>query len=284
MLVVGEKSDKDVCTGKKKECPQRGASSLGAVGAPTKRHPDDDKTTQVGRSCSGSWLIYHCGGSSFSDHDSSSVTDALGHAKSCRFDYVKRTKRKKVKGKTRRYLACVYVAPKLTSPTITLPAPFKNARVKVTNYGSGVPVVSHNASEKIFGLGMTSSGLASFPLGTYGATATVESDGTSWYITAGAQDSGFVTPGSFTNSWTNAGNVAYRLQGNTMRLQGVLGGPGTANLAAFTLPNGFRPLNNLSLSMSAAGSAFNVVVGTDGTVKPTTSTVLALDGLAFTVD
>ena len=165
-------------------------------------------------------------------------TDALGHAKSCRFDYVKRTKRKKVKGKTRRYLACVYVAPKLTSPTITLPVPFKNARVKVTNYGSGVPVVSHNASEKIFGLGMTSSGLASFPLGTYGATATVESDGTNWFITAGALDTGYVST-SNGSGWSNPG--VWRQIGNRVELvaNSISTTSGYNNTNPFAAPSGF---------------------------------------------
>ena len=98
---------------------------------------------------------------------------------------MKRTKRKKVKGKTRRYLACVYVAPMLTSPTITLPVPFKNARVKVTNYGSGVPVVSHNASEVIYGPGYGSAGKSSVSISRYGMSETFESDGTSWYTTSG---------------------------------------------------------------------------------------------------
>ena len=72
-----------------------------------------------------------------------------------------------------------------TSPTITLPAPFKNARVKVTNYGSGVPVVSHNASEVIYGPGYGSAGKSSVSISRYGMSETFESDGTTWYTTSG---------------------------------------------------------------------------------------------------
>ena len=78
------------------------------------------------------------------------------------------------------------------SPTITLPVPFKNARVKVTNYGSGIATVSHNASEVVYGLGLGSSGSSTVVVGSYGGAVTVESDGVSWYLTAGYSGQNFV--------------------------------------------------------------------------------------------
>ena len=68
----------------------------------------------------------------------STKTYALGHAKKCKVDFVKKTERHKVKGKEKRYIACVYVAPKIavsgipiqTNPATTTPAP---APTPVTN-------------------------------------------------------------------------------------------------------------------------------------------------------
>jgi len=54
----------------------------------------------------------------------STKTYALGHAKKCKVDFVKKTERHKVKGKEKRYIACVYVAPKIAVsgiPTQTNP-------------------------------------------------------------------------------------------------------------------------------------------------------------------
>jgi hypothetical protein len=70
------------------------------------------------------------------------------------------------------------------SGTQTLPAPVAGGWIKVTNYGSGVAVVSQHASEKIYGVGLGSGGASSFTVASYGGSATAESDGVSWYITA----------------------------------------------------------------------------------------------------
>jgi hypothetical protein len=177
------------------------------------------------------------------------------------------------------------------SSAVTLPLPYPNARVKVTNIGSGVPTVAQHASEVIYGWGMTSSGVASFPLGAYGATATVESDGTNWFVTAGMQDSGWLTPGSFGNSWTNGSNVAYRLQGNTVRLRGDLG-VGTNNTTAYTLGSAYRPQTNILVPIFADTSGPTLVasyceVTTGGAVSffyTTSPSSLAQDGVNFTVD
>jgi hypothetical protein len=54
-------------------------------------------------------------------------------------------------------------------------------------------------------------------------------------------DTGWTNVGSFTNSWT-AGGVApgYILIGRVVYVRGIITG-GTINLAAFTLPSGYRP-------------------------------------------
>lgn len=51
---------------------------------------------------------------------SSHATYALGKARKCRADFVKKTEKHKVKGKEVRYVACVYVAPRVVTPA---PAP-----------------------------------------------------------------------------------------------------------------------------------------------------------------
>ena len=186
-----------------------------------------------------------------------------------------------------------------TSPTITLPVPFKNARVKVTNYGSGVPVVSHNASEVIYGLGCGSSGQTTISLGAYGATATLESDRTSWYITAGAQDTGWLAmsniPGGLLNSWANAAGPAaggtipgYRKIGNVVRLGGYFSG-GSTNTNVVALPVGFRPTYALALpggTTSGSNSFAFWGISTAGVIiaEYVTGTVPSVDGITFTVD
>lgn len=79
----------------------------------------------------------------------------------------------------------------------------------------------------------------------------------------------------------------YRLQGNVCRLYGVIRS-GTANLAAFTLPAGFRPFQQMDFSELAIGSAAVAYVGITaaGAVTPTATdaTGITLDGITFTVD
>lgn len=155
------------------------------------------------------------------------------------------------------------------SPTYTLPVPFPGCTVKVTNYGSGVVTVQHNASEVVFGLGMTTSGVGSFLLGVPGASATLEClDGTNWFVTAGMQDSGPINP-SLVNSWAAVSGfpTSYRLQGNRVYFElGVqTGTPGTS---VFTLPAGYRPLSEWQFTGSSNGpdSLVAVQVTTAGVV------------------
>ena len=120
------------------------------------------------------------------------------------------------------------------SPTITLPVPFKNARVKVTNYGTGAPVVSQHASEVIYGPGLGASGAASVTLQVCGSSVTLESDETSWYITAGNP----VVLSTFITS--NVGALA----ANT-----------PANVTSLTLPAGTWLVNGQVVLASADNAA-----------------------------
>jgi hypothetical protein len=92
----------------------------------------------------------------------------------------------------------LYTSYKVSSGTFvfTLPVPVSGGWTTVTNCGSGVVTIAHNSTEVIFGLGLGSSGASSFALGTYGGTATLETDGTNWYVTAGNRDIGTVLSGN----------------------------------------------------------------------------------------
>ena len=174
--------------------------------------------------------------------------------------------------------------------TVTLPAPFPNARVKVTNFGTGGSTVSQHASEVIYGWGMGAGGATSFPLGAYGATATVESDGVNWFVTAGMQDSGWlaVGNGSMTNSWVNGSPAfGYRLQGNVVRLRGVLT-TGGSGINALTLPAGYRPATAINAPASVVGFAnAAATITTGGVLQPAYASAgsgWSADGITFTVD
>jgi hypothetical protein len=184
--------------------------------------------------------------------------------------------------------------------TITLPAPFPNARVKVTNYGSGVVTVSHSSSEVIYGLGCGSSGQTTILLGTYGATATMEClDGSNWFITSGMQDTGWIAlssiGGGLQNSWANGGGPAtgatvpgYRKIGNVIRLGGTVSG-GSTNTVVTTLPAGFHPTSAQALPAGTTAGSNSFAywgISTAGVIIPefVTGTVPSFDGVTFTVD
>lgn len=110
------------------------------------------------------------------------------------------------------------------------------------------------------------------------------------------EDSGWIEP-TLLNSWKNLGSgrllVAYRKQGNTVRLQGSLWG-GVTGSSVFVLPAGFRPTGQTfdasgGYNGTEGATPVSVVVSTDGTVfvyYKTTGTPeqAALDGITFTTD
>jgi hypothetical protein len=129
--------------------------------------------------------------------------------------------------------------------TVTSPAAAAGATFgAIANYGASnaSPVTLTTAAGYFIGPGIPAS-TSSILLGSVNANASFISDGSNWYLYAGAQDSGWITP-SLTDSWT-AGTPApqYRLTGNTVRLKGeaVAPGGGVTSGQIFVLASGFRP-------------------------------------------
>ena len=98
-------------------------------------------------------------------------------------------------------------------------------------------------------------------------------------------DTGWTNASGFTNSWTSGVNTARFLKsGNFVKLGGVITG-GTLNTAAFTLPVGYRPSQQVGFATSA-GSAFALIeVNTSGTVVPAvgSTTNVFMDVVMFSI-
>lgn len=102
-------------------------------------------------------------------------------------------------------------------------------------------------------------------------------------------DSGWVEP-ALLHSWKNAGGeyetMAYRKQGNTVRLRGAITG-GVSVTELFTLPAGYRPTGRIKLiAFGSEGSAYCEVYATGIVVIgwPGASATVDLSGLTFTID
>jgi hypothetical protein len=181
--------------------------------------------------------------------------------------------------------------------TVTSPAAADGARFGASvNYAAtnASPVTVTAATGFLTGPGIPAS-TTSILLGANNANVVFVSDGTNWYLSAGAQDSGWIVP-SLGNSWTTgaggSGHQAqYRLTGNVVRLAGYLTG-GSSGTTAWTLPSGYHPVSPFLLALSGAGNGsslvnFYVSVSYTGVVQPVFSGTLSnlyLDGLSFTVD
>lgn len=101
------------------------------------------------------------------------------------------------------------------------------------------------------------------------------------------------TPGepAFQNGWDNWGNDFseagfYKDLHGVVHLKGTVSG-GTNDAAAFTLPEGYRPSENLFLPLAGGGPvAANLQIFTDGSVEPTCAggaCISGMDGLSFRV-
>lgn len=108
-------------------------------------------------------------------------------------------------------------------------------------------------------------------------------------LEAKAADSGWKAV-EFENSWKNTGGAfmtaAYRKQGNTVRLRGVVEG-GASGSVAFTLPAGFRPTATSAFAGAGGSTAdTKAQITTGGAVALTYSVtgIVAVDGVTFTVD
>jgi hypothetical protein len=179
--------------------------------------------------------------------------------------------------------------------SVTLPPPSLGSVVTVVNKDGDATTVGHYTTEKIFGPGL-GAGQDSLPLSAEGAFVTVWSDGMSWYVTAGAPDTGWIPVGAgFQNSWgdTTGTPAGYRLQGDRVLLRGQISS-GTGGSAAFTLP--WAPTSTVvwvpqcnsgitgGLPSGVWGSSY-IYVDTNGDVIPAVNIdAQFLDGLWFTVD
>lgn len=94
------------------------------------------------------------------------------------------------------------------------------------------------------------------------------------------------TDHAFTNSWVNYDTATHngagaRKHGGRVYLEGAIK-DGASGMSAFTLPAAFRPALSVELAANANATAGYVVVGSDGTVTVTGSTIkFSLEGLSF---
>ena len=99
------------------------------------------------------------------------------------------------------------------------------------------------------------------------------------------------TAPTLTNGWTNfgAGTIAagYRLRGGVVELRGTIKG-GSAAVAAFTLPVGFRPSAVHLFTALADPGVARLDVGSDGVVTVRayaaggSNAIVSLNGVSFT--
>jgi hypothetical protein len=127
------------------------------------------------------------------------------------------------------------------SLTVTSPAPAKGVSFgAVAAYAAtnAAPVGISVSSGVIYGPGVAA-GATTLTLGAKGAFVVLTSDGTNWFVTSGAQDTGWTTP-PLLNTWT-AGIVYMRLVGNRVSIRGNFDTPGTSNTIVFDIPSAMNP-------------------------------------------
>lgn len=134
----------------------------------------------------------------------------------------------------------------VTSPTAVAGATFGASAFYAASHASPVTVTA--ATGQFIGPGIPGS-TTSILLGAQSAFVTFISDGTNWYVTGGAQDTGWITVSSgFTNSWT--GSITYRLTGNVVRITGSLSGGSSGN-SPYSMPAGFYGGQNALIAIPA---------------------------------
>lgn len=154
--------------------------------------------------------------------------------------------------------------------TVTLPAPSANAIVSVLANNavtSASPVTVSGTN--IYGLGLSAA--SSFLLGTAMRSVILESDGASWAIVTGMQDTGWVNLSAFGTSIV-AGTPApqSRLIGDQVYLRGTLhdnAGSVAGGGTLVTLPAGQRPPASRQYVAPVAGSAAVLTVASTGVVS-----------------
>lgn len=147
--------------------------------------------------------------------------------------------------------------------TVNLPAPSAGATVGAMYINSGNAVtVSASGGGNIIGLGMNR--VSSMKLGIFGTYVTLVADGTSWYVTSGQQDTGWVLVTSFgTNVAAASPALEIRLVGDGLRLSGGVTNTGGTSIAATT------NLASLPFTPSANGLG---VANLGGSLVPATFT------------
>ncbi len=174
------------------------------------------------------------------------------------------------------------------SGTLTLPAPSPGALVTIqaassVTGASPATIAYGSGGGKIFGVGLSSSGVASFPLGTPFASVTLEGDaaGTNWLIVGGQHDSGWVAV-TLGGGVSNAGYTASaRLQGDVVRLKGLLSG--TSITAWGTIPTALRPTQTVQFNNYLAGNGFEIVASTGNMQTASAANQWGLDGMTYTI-
>lgn len=174
--------------------------------------------------------------------------------------------------------------------TVTLPSvAVANQRIRIISVDGTGPApctIAAAGTDKIKGPGVASAGVATILLGSVGAMVELLSDGTSWRIVAGQQDSGWLGF-SYSGGYGTSTNAAYRLTGNTVRLRGSVGGGSGATIA--TIPAGYRPANTANVTEIDTSGTLIVgllAVNTSGVVSisATGGLIFPLDSMTYTVD
>jgi hypothetical protein len=103
-------------------------------------------------------------------------------------------------------------------------------------------------------------------LGSSNAHVAFVADGTNWILTAGAQDTGWITTSALLNSW--GGFLYYRLVGNVVSINSSELGFGSNATEIFIMPPGFQRTSSFGgLNYFAAGmtngTPFAAYVGID---------------------
>lgn len=140
----------------------------------------------------------------------------------------------------------------VTSPAAAVGATF--GAVAAYAAANATPVTVAVASGVIIGPGIPPS-TTSIILGIQRASVVLTSDGSNWYVTGGAQDTGWKNISGFLNSW--AAEVSdpprYRVIGNVVRLQGSMNG-GSNNTTCFPMPAGAIPATVQYAAVWVSGS------------------------------
>lgn len=180
-----------------------------------------------------------------------------------------------------------------TAAPITLTLPSAAANVKCGVFakiatGSNPVTVTTAGGAVIYGRGL-GSGVSSITLGTVGAFVVLQSDGTSWHMVAGEQDTGWLAL-TITNGGSNLAGAyapACILRGDTVEMRG--GGTQTTGGTLLTLPSGFRPADQVIAAIHNAQNTPTIgtcTVSTSGTVAIAgggSAQPFHLDGVRFQV-